>query len=116
MVREKINIVNFLLSNHIFKGVPKDTFMSKFYNFFVRLKVSRGEKVIVEGCDSRFLYLIREGEFEISTYTSVSGLKDICRSLGDHTKEPIFEEFKKRKNTDLVKFMTEKKTHKVNAF
>jgi hypothetical protein len=113
MVREKIKIVNFILSNHIFKGVQKDTFMSKFYNFFVRMKVSRGEKIIVEGNESRFLYLIREGEFEISTCTNLIGLKEICRSLGDSTKEKIFEDFKKKKNTDLNKFMTEKKIHKV---
>jgi hypothetical protein len=80
------------------------------------MKVSRGEKIIVQGTESRFLYLIREGEFEISTYTNLLGLKEICKSLGDNSKEKIFEDYKKKKNSDLNKFMTDKKNHKVITF
>ena len=112
MQREKINNINFILSCHIFYGIAKDNFVNKFFNFFVNIKVSRGEKIILEGNDPKYLYLIKEGEFEISITNNINKLKEISKNLLEKGNEFIFDDVIKKRGT-INKIIIEKKKHKV---
>lgn len=115
MLIDKMNNINFILSSHIFKGIAKDNFMNKFFNFFVKLKVCRGEKLIIEGSDPKYLYVIKEGQFEISSTNNINELKEISKNLLGNLKESIFDNLIK-KHGNKNKFINQRKKHKVITF
>ena len=114
MFKERINNINFILSNQIFKGIGKETLVNKFYNFFVKIKISRGEKIICEGQQANFFYLIKEGEFEISTRNNLFELNELIKGLGGELQDVGAEKNEVKHNINLKKRMNEKKKHKVD--
>ena len=51
-------------------------------NLFVVLKMKKGEKITIEGDPAESIFIIKEGQFEISTKKSNIDLCNIIKSFG----------------------------------
>jgi CRP-like cAMP-binding protein len=77
----KKNYVSFLVSTKLFENINKITF-HKFLNHFSLQKITRNTKIIVEGDKPEYIYIIKEGEYEVYTKKSTIQLNGILDSLG----------------------------------
>jgi CRP-like cAMP-binding protein len=63
--------VNFFLENFFFTSVQKKAFEKRYFNQFVCEDFFRGSVIFTEGEEMKYLYIVKEGEIELS----------ICKSL-----------------------------------
>ncbi len=58
--------LTFILSQKIFFSMNIKNFQSNYFNLFVNLKLKRGEKLCFENSEAVSLFIIKDGEFEIT--------------------------------------------------
>ena len=113
---EKKGQILFILSSQIFIGLNKDNFNRDFFNYFVNMKLKRYDKVITDGKNAKYFYVIKEGEFEISFSKSINELDVLIESFGgDVEKNNNFNNnLKKVKNVFNQRVKVINNLHRLN--
>jgi CRP-like cAMP-binding protein len=112
--KQKNMNLNILLKSKIFNEFSKKYFKKYYFNFFVSQRYEIYDKLCVEGSPSENIYIIKNGEFEITIKKSLIELGDYIRQLGGHLKncESIREMM--ADSMTFTKFMNEKRLYRVN--
>lgn len=58
--------VDFFLSSKLFYGFNRMLFEIKMYHLFVHKNIDRFDRIINEGEEPRYIYIIKKGEFEVT--------------------------------------------------
>lgn len=79
--KEKIyrSTLSFIYSNKLFSKIKLGILGRKYLNYFSSKKVTKGEFIYIEGSKVNSLFLLREGEYEISIRTSLRELARIMK-------------------------------------
>lgn len=78
--KKRKSIVNFLLSFQIFKGMNWNYFESKIFNYFKYETYEQGKEIIKQNLKGNKIYFVKQGCFEVSTYSSIQDIKSIIQS------------------------------------
>ena len=78
--KKRKSIVNFLLSFQIFKGMNWNYFESKIFNYFKYETYEQGKEIIKQNQKGNTIYFVKQGCFEVSTYSSIQDIKSIIQS------------------------------------
>lgn len=66
----------------------REVFTKDFLNFFVEKKVNKKEIIITDGDEAKYLYIIKEGEYDISLSKSINEIDllidNFCGKPVDH--------------------------------
>ena len=79
--KEKIyrSTLSFIYSNKLFSNIKLGILGRKYFNYFSAKKITKGEYLYNEGTKVNSLYLLREGEYEISIRASLRELARIIK-------------------------------------
>jgi CRP-like cAMP-binding protein len=118
--QDKKSNINFLISTKLFDNINKIFFQKHLYNgFALNDKITRHTKIMIEGDRPEFIYIIKEGEFEVSARKSTIQLNDMITALGENKSKTDFQ-FELEGNFSLTKdnpkfnkYMNEKKHTKI---
>ena len=79
--KEKIyrSTLSFIYSNKLFSNIKLGILGRKYFNYFSAKKLNKGECLYIEGSKVNSLYLLREGEYEISIRASLRELALIIK-------------------------------------
>jgi CRP-like cAMP-binding protein len=73
----------FLFDTQLLRGMERpEMFESKYFNFFVLNKYTRGEYILEENTKSNDYFFIKEGEYEVTMRKSLKELNEIITHLG----------------------------------
>jgi CRP-like cAMP-binding protein len=109
----------FLASTKLLENMNKVIFQKKYFNLFSIMQVTRNTKIIEEGETPNYIYIIKDGEFEIYTRKSTFQLNKTIENLGGEVSNMVDvydTEGKPALNLDdpkYKKFMHEKKALKI---
>jgi CRP-like cAMP-binding protein len=109
--------VNFIISQQIFSNCNRHVFLKSYYNFLVLKKVNWKEKIALEGGNADKIFILKEGEFEISMKKSNLQINDILKDYNGGFESHITEEEREEYWSDGIKFhklMSEKKFTKLS--
>jgi hypothetical protein len=84
--------VDFFLSSKLFYGFNRMLFEIKLYHLFVHKKIERYERVIIEGEEPKYLYLIKKGEFEVTGRMNLLEFSDYVYYFGKVKMNNKFED------------------------
>ena len=104
-VKQRRNEVNFVLSFNIFKGMNWTIFENKFFNYFKLETVSQGKIIIKQNSHFDFIYLVKKGEFELTSSLTLKEIKDIVKEKVGKTlniKNKFFPNNKKNYRIALI--------------
>lgn len=104
-VKQRRNEVNFVLSFNIFKGMNWTIFENKFFNYFKLETVSQGKTIINQNSHFDFIYLVKKGEFELTSSLTLKEIKDIVKEKVGKTlniKNKFFPNNKKNYRIALI--------------
>ena len=73
--KNRRNNIKFLLSFSFFHELGWTFFETRFVNYFTIQTVHLGEHILQQGKTSDYIYFIKEGEFEVTTYLNVNETK-----------------------------------------
>ena len=81
-IEQKIrkNNINFLISIQLFSEINWAIFESKFFNLFKLETFKQGEKMISQGDKMKKIYLIKEGNFELTSRLSLNSINSIVKA------------------------------------
>ena len=74
-------ILKFIVSNQIFKGLNTLTLNKKYLNNFSTKRISKGEFILHQGDFPKSIYLLKEGEYEVTIKTNVNDLVEIIKNF-----------------------------------
>ena len=104
-VKQRRNEVNFVLSFNIFKGMNWTIFENKFFNYFKLETVSQGKIIINQNSHFDFIYLVKKGEFELTSSLTLKEIKDMVKEKVGKTlniKNKFFPNNKKNYRIALI--------------
>jgi len=82
---EKVKVKNMrcILSQKVFNDLNIHTFQRNYFNQFANKKLSIGDYLINEGIEADKIYVIKEGDYEVTIKASIMELAKLIRKLGD---------------------------------
>ncbi len=92
-VKNKLNLVNFLIGTDVFNGLEAGRFSKRYYNMFFEVRCSLSDKLLNSGELATHIFFIKVGEFELSMNAN---LKDIDRMIKFFNADEIHENKEKR--------------------
>jgi CRP-like cAMP-binding protein len=111
--QDKKSNINFLISTQLFSNINKMFFQKQLYNgFSLNDKLIRHSKIMIEGEKPEYIYIIKEGEFEVVTRKSTLQINDMITALGGNKNKNDYE-FDMEDNPKFNKYMNEKKFTKI---
>ena len=84
--RIKKQHIHSILSSPLFYGIKIANFESTFYNDFVFMKIFRGNVLIQQNIINNDVYLLKEGEYEITLNISLNDLSKLITYLGGNIR------------------------------
>ena len=75
------NTLKFIVSNQVFKGLNTLRLNKKYLNNFEHKRITKGELILEQGERPKSIYLLKEGEYEISIKSSLFDLVEVIKSL-----------------------------------
>ena len=69
--KDKIKSIDFFISCKIFYGFNKKLFEIKLFDYFVLNRIDRFKKLFSEGDTPENIFIIKKGEFEITTNKNI---------------------------------------------
>jgi CRP-like cAMP-binding protein len=108
ILKVKKSNINMILNSALFnKVISFENFEKGYYTNFVSKKFHQGLYVFKEAEKPKFLYFIKEGEFEIVMKKSIAELNLIIQELGGHIEERQ-ERYLTTNNPEFRKLFNEK--------
>ena len=83
--KEKKILISFISLSPIFKSINKELMVKEFLNLFLEKKLRKKDKVISDGDEAKYIYIIKEGEYGVSMNKS---LKEIDSMINHFCGEP----------------------------
>ena len=99
-IRKRKNNIIFFINLNLFKGMTYNVFETKFFNFFIQKHVKKGEKLIIQNEPFKYIYFIKEGEFELNSNINFNEIYQIILE-----KRNIKLNLKKIPNPNLKEFL-----------
>jgi CRP-like cAMP-binding protein len=84
--------INFFATLQIFSHMNKALFQRHYFYLFSKMSITRGDKIIIEGDDTEYIYFLREGDYELSLKRSIVELTDMVEMLSG-VKKDMFENY-----------------------
>lgn len=82
--------IAFILNSQIFKNINKQTFEKKqLLNLFINCKFRQGELLFDEHSDSNFIYLIKDGEYQVYMNKSLHDINILIKEFGGNPEEDL---------------------------
>ena len=100
--KEKKDIVDFFLSTKIFYLFNRKIFENKIYHLFVLKKISKNEKLYLQGHEIKNIYIIKKGDFEITKTNSLIEFKDYYDYFGDLKKVSVFDKYNENEKMESM--------------
>lgn len=85
--KEKRADVQYIVSTPLFYGMNRDIIWRDFLNYFVIKKVIKKDMIISSGDKSKFVFIIRQGDFSVSCSKSILELEEMIKALGGTVQE-----------------------------
>ena len=104
-IKQRRNEVNFVLSFNIFKGMNWTIFENKFFNYFKLETVTQGKIIINQNSHFDFIYLVKNGEFELTSSLTLKEISEIVKNKVGKTlniKNKFFPNNKKNYRIALI--------------
>ena len=95
--------VDFIMSFSLFSQMNWFVFENKYFNYFKKEKFIQGDKIIIQGQKNQKLFFIMDGQYEISTVTTLNKIYAILKS-------------KLGKNIDIKRRNFNNKTYNVRLY
>ena len=111
--QEKDRIGFFLRENQIFKNFEKETFLKKYYSFFILENVPRYDYLIMENKTPSNIFFIKNGEYEITLRKSLNEINELLKDYWGKEVSDKDEKEKMNRNDNFAKFMNERRNVKV---
>ena len=111
--KERMSQINFLLNNELFAECNKLEFINGYYNLFAKKKIFIHQKIISMEIDPKSIYIIKNGEYLITTNKSMFEIEEFIKSYGININSDLSEE-SINTNPEYYKFMKERKYFKVS--
>ncbi len=99
-IRKRKNNIIFFINLNLFKGMTYNAFETKFFNFFILKHVKKGDKLIIQNEPFKYIYFIKEGEFELNSNINFNEIYQIILE-----KRNIKLNLKKIPNPNLKEFL-----------
>jgi CRP-like cAMP-binding protein len=93
-VKNKLNLVHFLVGTDVFNGIEAGRFSKRYYNMFFEVRCRLSDKLLNSAESATDIFFIKDGEFELSMNAN---LKDIDRMVKLFNTDEI-DENKERRN------------------
>lgn len=74
--------MNFVLSQKVFSSINQNIFQRNYFNNFVHRKLSKGEFLIKEGQEADRIFVIKDGQYEVTIKKANVDLYKLIRKLG----------------------------------
>lgn len=89
----KVNNMKYILSQKVFSDLNINIFQRNYFNQFVNRKLSINEFLINEGFEADKIYVIKEGDFEVTIKASNMELCKLIGKLDDDNAENLPNDF-----------------------
>ena len=124
---QRLSDINFLLDNFFFNSLNIGTFETNLFNNFIYEEIPNNYILFKQNTPCDYLYFVRNGEIELSTYSSIVQIYFLTKFLSKlNLENNIHEYFKKMKNFDKktlepgfknsIDFLKKELTSKKNYF
>jgi len=74
----------------IFNSINKESISKEYLNYFVEKKVKKKDKIISDGEEAKYLYIIKEGEYGVSVNKSINDIdamiNQFCGKPAEHKR------------------------------
>ena len=103
--REKKEMVDFFLSTKIFYLFNRKIFEIKMFHLFVLKKINRNEKLYIQGDETKHIFIIKKGEFELTARNSLVEFNGYYEYFGDIKKVSLldnYQELQKMESNDKI--------------
>jgi len=88
----KNKTISFILSNRIFNDLDQKKFKLSYFSLFFNEIVRKNHKILVQDQPNDFIYIIRNGDFEVSLKKSIMDINFIIKYYGHNPiKEKLVE-------------------------
>lgn len=84
-LQSKNEKIQFILDYNLFGSLSFDLFYKKFWNYFFQIKKKQGDVLFSQNEDRRFIYFIRNGEFDISCRLSFREIYSLLEKFGQRS-------------------------------
>jgi CRP-like cAMP-binding protein len=82
--------IAFILNSQIFKNINKQTFEKKqMLNLFINCKFRQGDLLFDENTEANFLYLIKDGEYQVYMNKSIHDINVLIKEFGGNPEEEL---------------------------
>ena len=106
--------VNFMMSSQMFNFFTKSYFEKHFYNSFKLHDIDRGHKIINEGDHANQIYIIKEGEFNVTFNKSIVELNDLIKYFGGKNSKDQEEQERIAQEVIFSSFMKKKRSFNIS--
>jgi hypothetical protein len=78
----KSNMISFILSNKLFTNLDQKLFKIAYFSLFFPETIKKHQKILIQGKPNDYVYIIRNGDFEVSFIKSIMDINFIIKYYG----------------------------------